>query len=68
MKKKIVAQVLMPQDVENANYAPMDQKDTSSKWTKIKIISDPLFQISNEINLYGNDKIALMMFHETEMM
>ena len=68
MKKKIVAQVLIPQDVENSSYAPMDKKDISSKWTQIKIISDPIFQVSNEINLYGNDKIALMMFHETEMM
>lgn len=53
---------------EDINYAPTDRKDTSAKWTELKFVSDPLFQLSNEINLYGDDKIALMMFGETEMM
>ena len=68
VKRKITAQVLMPQERENANYAPMDKRDTSFQRTQIRVVSNPTFQISNEINLYGEDRIALMMFNESEMM
>ncbi|MDR0650650.1 MAG: hypothetical protein LBG59_04545 [Candidatus Peribacteria bacterium] len=69
IKKKILAKVLVSGQPEtNLNYIATNRKDTSSKYTELTYISDALFQLSNEINLYGDDKIALMMFGENEMM
>lgn len=68
-KRKIMAKVLMPIDTKEVkDYAAMDKKDVVSKWTELKFVSDPIFQLSNEINLYGDDRVALMMFSENEMM
>ena len=69
IKRKIVAKVLMPMDTKKVkDYAPMDKKDVSAKYTVLKFVSDPIFQLSNEIILYGEDRIALIMFSENEMM
>lgn len=69
IKRKISANVLMPIDTKEVqDYAPMNKKDFASKYTELRFVSDPIFQLSNEINLYGEDKIALMMFGEQEMM
>ncbi|MDR0369478.1 MAG: hypothetical protein LBH96_02900 [Candidatus Peribacteria bacterium] len=56
------------QSKEDINYTPTDSKDNSAEWTELKFVNNPIFQLSNEIDLYGNDKIALIMFNETEMM
>jgi len=69
IKRKIAAKVLMPMDTKEVkDYAPMDKKDSASKYTELRFVSDDVFQLSNEIVLYGNDRVALIMFGENEMM
>ncbi|MDR0860744.1 MAG: hypothetical protein LBO09_07400 [Candidatus Peribacteria bacterium] len=69
IKKKITAQVLLSgQKEQTLDYIPTDRKDPSTKFTQLKYVADPLFSLSNEIDLYGDDKVAVMMYGEKEMM
>ncbi|MDR2540266.1 MAG: helix-turn-helix domain-containing protein [Candidatus Peribacteria bacterium] len=69
VKRKIKAQVLLSGGKEaNVDYFPTNRADPSTKFTELRFVSDPIFSLSNEIDLYGNDKVAVMMFGETEMM
>ena len=68
IKRNITAKVLLSGEAkENHNYIPTNRTDNSAKYTQLKFISNPLFELSNEINLYGGDKVALIMFSEHEM-
>ena len=69
IKREISAEVLMTMDMKGLkDYAPMNEKEMAANYTAVKFVSDPLFQLSNEIILYGDEKIALIMFGENEMM
>ena len=67
LKKKISAQVILPQSLKDSIvYDPV--KDSKKKLTKIRFVSDTDFIQYNEINLYGEEKVSIVMFSENEMM
>ncbi|MDR3168522.1 MAG: hypothetical protein LBU27_01860 [Candidatus Peribacteria bacterium] len=69
IKHKVVAEVLLPAKIKALpGYAPSDKKDPVSKLTKLQFVENPIFDTTNEIVLYGGNKIAIVMFEESEMM
>jgi sugar-specific transcriptional regulator TrmB len=59
----IKAYVLIPADEHSKQYARLDKKTL----TETRIVSDPMFQLSTEIILYGPGKVAIALFTSEEM-
>ena len=48
-------------------YEPNDKKEESKKHTEIKYISDVDFILNNEIDLYDDNKVWIMLYGTNEM-
>lgn len=69
IKNQIVAKVIVPENLKSQYYYPPEaDKKTYSKYTELGFVSDPNFELYNEIDLYGEDKVCIVMFREHEMM
>lgn len=64
IKKKISAKVILPYTQEDKNYVAIDKKSLKIS----KVVKAENFDLPNEINLYGPDKIAIALFNEKEML
>lgn len=62
-KKWIMAKVITSQAPINKNYQENDAKELR----ETVIIDDPIFQLANEIDMYGPNKVALCMYGWDEM-
>lgn len=69
IKKEILAKVLIPWALKN-NYGYFAQTDPKryANHTQLKFIQDQNFSIHNEINIYGGDRVMMVMFWEKELM
>lgn len=69
IKHQILARVLAPGKLQSEYYYPphLDPK-TYGKYTELGFIQDSVFDLYNEINLYGEDKVFMVMFRQEEMM
>lgn len=66
-KNDVNAKILMPKRMKKYEwYEPKDSK-SKNKYTEIKYISDEKFTINNEIDLYDNNKIWIMLYGTNEM-
>ncbi len=59
----ISANVLIPADEHSKEYARLDKKSLK----ETRIVTDPMFELSSEINLYGPGKVAIALFTQEEM-
>lgn len=66
IKHKIFAKVILPWELENRTEYMATQPHSAS-WVEARFLHNPLFQVSNEISLYGEDKVMMVMFQEKEM-
>lgn len=68
IKKQILAQVIVPSNLKSQYYYPPEvEKKNYSQYTQLGFVSDPAFELYNEINLYGENKVFMVMFREEEM-
>lgn len=69
LQKNIHAKVIIPWALKNNiyDYAPNVDTKAYGKLTTLKFVNDKEFSLSNEINLYGEDRILMVMFGETEL-
>lgn len=70
LKHRIHARVIIPADLKKNTYdyaTNIDQKAYDTM-TTIKYIEDADFSLTNEINLYWEDKVLMVMFNQNEMM
>ncbi len=63
IKQKIKAKVILSSHQENKKYAGLDKKALKESF----IIDNKLFEIANEIDLYGPGKVMFAMFTADEM-
>ena len=63
IENNIYAEVLLPYTPENKKYAGIDKKAHKQS----KLITDSLFTIDGEINVYGPHKVAIALFDKNEM-
>ena len=63
VKHKIYAEVILPNSKENQKYAWLDKKHHKES----RIIKHSLFKIDGEIDLYGPDKVWIVLFDKEEM-
>ncbi len=67
-KNKVNAKILMPISMKNDKwYDPNDNKKESKKHTEIRYISDTNFTMNNEIDLYDDNKVWIMLYGTNEM-
>jgi len=64
ISKKISAKVILPYTQEDKDYVAQDKKALKIS----KMVKAEGFDIPNEINLYGPDKISIALFNEKEML
>lgn len=68
IKNEVNAKILMPISMkEDKWYEPNDNKTEPKKYTEIKYISDSNFTINNEIDIYGDNKVWIMLYGTNEM-
>lgn len=70
LQKQIVANVLICQTEGNKEkYNPHQQSKTKKQklLTNIKTLKEKKFSLGSEINIYGTDKVAVMLFNIKEM-
>lgn len=66
-KNNVKVKILMPLWMKKDKwYGPKDNKNWD-KYTKIRYIPDNEFTINNEIDLYGDNKIWIMLYGTNEM-
>ena len=66
-KNNVNAKILMPISMKKDEwYEPKDSK-SKNKYTEIKYIADEQFKIDNEIDLYDDNKIWIMLYGTNEM-
>jgi hypothetical protein len=61
-KSKIPARVIMPKSSQNSAYIQSNQQRND-----YVIIESPLFDISGEVILYGQDKVLIAMYTPDEL-
>ena len=67
-KNNVSAKILMPISMKKEEwYEPNDKKEESKKHTEIKYISDVDFILNNEIDLYDDNKVWIMLYGTNEM-
>lgn len=67
VKLKMHAKVILNNDAVNKqNYAAL-KKTSKKSLTEYKVYNYPFFNISNEIDLYWEDKVAMVLFSSEEM-
>lgn len=68
VKKKIQVRVLLSNSFKDKEeYTRVVQYPSPRAHTELRFIDNPLFQVSNEISLYGEDKVMMVIFQEKEM-
>lgn len=68
IKNQIMAKILTSKKLSSEPYCPLSLnfKDYY-RYTKFCFIQDPVFELYNEICLYAEDKIYMVMFRQEEM-
>lgn len=67
-KNNVKAKILMPITMKKDKwYEPNDNKKESKKHTEIKYISNENFMINNEIDIYDENKVWIMLYGTNEM-
>ena len=67
-KNNVKAKILMPISMKKDKwYEPNDNKKESKKHTEIKYISNANFTMNNEIDLYDENKVWIMLYGTNEM-
>jgi len=67
-KNNVNAKILMPINMRKGEwYWPNDNKKESKKHTEIKYISDIDFIMNNEIDIYDENKVWIMLYGTNEM-
>ena len=68
VKNEVNAKILMPVSMkEDKWYEPNDNKTKPKKFTEIKYVSDIDFTMNNEIDIYGDNKVWIMLYGTNEM-
>ncbi len=68
IQQKILAKVLVPWKLEAAfSYPPLIDSKKYCEYTQLGFVQDTDFDLYNEINLYGEDRVLIVMFRAEEM-
>ena len=67
-KNKVNAKILMPISMKKDKwYEPNDNKKEAKNYTQIRYISDINFTMDNEIDIYDENKVWIMLYGTNEM-